>query len=157
MSDLSIWQTAPFDTTIDHILQRYHETHRQQLADILPLAEKVARVHADTFNQAILPHIQHIQAELLSHMMKEEQMLFPMIKQGFGARTAMPISVMKHEHDDHESAITQLLTLTDNLTPPEHACGSWQRLYANLRELVDDLREHIQLENDILFARVLNS
>lgn len=157
MTDLSIWQTAPFDAIIDHILPRYHETHRHQLDEILPLAEKVARVHADTFNPNILPLVQHIDGELRSHMMKEERMLFPMIKQGMGRGAAMPINVMMHEHDDHESSIAQLIELTDDFTPPEHACGSWQRLYAALRELVGDLRDHIELENEILFARVMQS
>lgn len=155
MTDLTVWQNAPFDAIIDHILPRYHETHRHQLDEILPLAEKVARVHAQTFNPQILPLVQYIDSELRGHMMKEERMLFPMIKQGVGRGAAMPIKVMMHEHQDHEQAITQLTELTDNFTPPAHACGSWQRLYANLRELTEDLRNHIELENEILFARVM--
>ena len=108
MTDLTVWQTAPFDAIIDHILPRYHETHRRQLDEILPLAEKVARVHAQTFNPQILPLVQYIDSELRGHMMKEERMLFPMIKQGVGRGAAMPIKVMMHEHQDHEQAITQL-------------------------------------------------
>ena len=34
MTDLSLWQTAPLDAAIEHILQRYHETHRNQLAEL---------------------------------------------------------------------------------------------------------------------------
>ena len=33
-------------------------------------------------------------------MMKEEQILFPMIKQGMGSQAMGPISVMESEHDD---------------------------------------------------------
>ncbi len=33
-------------------------------------------------------------------MMKEEQILFPLIKQGMGQQAAGPISVMEHEHDE---------------------------------------------------------
>lgn len=157
MTDLTVWQNASFDAIIDHILPRYHETHRHQLEEILPLTEKVARVHESTFPAEILALVQNIQTELLSHMMKEERMLFPMIKQGLGRGAAMPISVMKHEHDDHEQAIEQLIVLTNQFTPPENACGSWQRLYIALRELVEDLQDHIKLENEILFARVLTS
>lgn len=150
------WQTAPLNTTIDHVLQRYHQTHRQQLASILPLAEKVARMHADTFNQDVLSHLQAIETELESHMMKEERVLFPMIQQGMGRGASMPVRMMMIEHEDHGAALDKLLQLTDNLQTPEHACGSWQRLYAELREFVQDLREHIELENTILFPRALN-
>ena len=76
MTDLSLWQTAPLDAAIEHILQRYHETHRNQLAELGALAQKVAGVHADSFPAALLPLLQGIEAELLSHMMKEEQVLF---------------------------------------------------------------------------------
>ena len=84
MTDLSLWQTAPLDAAIEHILQRYHETHRNQLAELGALAQKVAGVHAGSFPAALLPLLQGIEAELLSHMMKEERVLFPMIKQGAG-------------------------------------------------------------------------
>lgn len=98
-----------------------------------------------------------MQNELLMHMMKEERMLFPMINQGVGRGAAMPISVMMHEHEEHDRAIARLKELTDNFQPPEGACGSWTRLYALAKEMVDDLNDHIHLENDILFARVLDS
>lgn len=155
MTDLTVWQTAPFNATIDHIQQRYHDTHRQQLADLIVLAEKVSTVHAGTFPAEVLPLLQNIQAELLSHMMKEERVLFPMINQGAGRGAAMPIQMMMHEHTEHEAAIARLLELTDNLQAPAGACQSWQRLYAQAQEFVNDLNDHISLENDVFFPRVL--
>ena len=89
-------------------------------------------------------------------MMKEERILFPMIDQGAGSGAVMPIRMMMHEHDDHQGAIAQLRSLTNDFTPPENACGSWQRLYALAKEFTDDLADHIELENNILFARTLN-
>lgn len=155
MSDLNIWRYADNNSTIDHILERYHQVHRRQFEEILPLAEKVSGVHAGIFPGQVLPLLQNIQAELQSHMMKEEQVLFPMIKQGAGAGAAMPVRMMMHEHDEHQAAVAQLLDLTDKLTPPENACRSWRRLYAELQIFVDDLNDHITLENEILFPRVL--
>ena len=49
MTDFTLWETAPFNSTIDHILQRYHNVHRAQFEELVPLAQKVAQVHADTF------------------------------------------------------------------------------------------------------------
>lgn len=66
MTDTSLWQTAPLTATIDHILERYHHTHRRQLNEILPLAEKVSRVHAGHVPASLLPLLQHLQDELES-------------------------------------------------------------------------------------------
>lgn len=157
MTDFSVWETAPFGATVDHILQRYHNVHRAQFEELVPLAQKVAQVHADTFPAEIAGLLAYMQNELLMHMMKEERMLFPMINQGVGRGAAMPISVMMHEHEEHDRAIARLKELTDDFHAPEGACGSWTRLYALAKEMVDDLNDHIHLENDILFARVLAS
>lgn len=157
MTDFSVWETAPFGATVDHILQRYHNVHRAQFEELVPLAQKVAQVHADTFLAEIAELLAYMQNELLMHMMKEERMLFPMINQGIGRGAAMPISVMMHEHEEHDRAIARLKELTDNFQAPEGACGSWTRLYALAKEMVEDLNDHIHLENDILFARVLDS
>lgn len=157
MTDLSVWETAPFASTIDHILQRYHNVHRAQLEELVPLAQKVASVHAGSFPAEVADLLAHMQEELLMHMMKEERMLFPMINQGIGRGAAMPVSVMMHEHDEHHQVIARLNELTNGFAIPEGACRSWTRLYTLAKELVDDLNDHIRLENDILFARVLAS
>ncbi|WP_301669086.1 iron-sulfur cluster repair protein DnrN [Neisseria benedictiae] len=157
MTDFSVWETAPFGATVDHILQRYHNVHRAQFEELVPLAQKVAQVHADTFLAKIAELLAYMQNELLMHMMKEERMLFPMINQGVGRGAAMPISVMMHEHEEHDRAIARLKELTNDFHAPEGACGSWTRLYALAKEMVEDLNDHIHLENDILFARVLDS
>lgn len=156
MTDQTIWQTAPLNTTVDYVIQQFHETHRHQFETILPLAEKVSSVHKDSFNPEIFQVIQYIIEELSTHMMKEENVLFPMIKQGLGRRASMPIRMMLMEHNEHTDALNKLLQLTDNLVAPEYACGSWQRLYKELAQLVQDLRAHIDFENNVLFLRALN-
>ncbi|ATD65028.1 iron-sulfur cluster repair protein DnrN [Neisseria weixii] len=157
MTDFTVWETAPFHATIDHILQRYHNVHRAQFDELVPLAQKVATVHADIFPAEIAELLAYMQNELLSHMMKEERMLFPMVNQGVGRGAAMPISVMMHEHEEHDKAIQRLRELTNNFEIPEHACGSWTRLYRLAEEMVSDLTDHIHLENEVFFPRVLAS
>ena len=157
MTDFTVWETAPFGATIDHILQRYHDVHRGQFEELVPLAQKVAEVHADSFPAEVPELLAYMQNELLMHMMKEERMLFPMAKQGLGSRAAMPVNVMMHEHEEHDRALAQLKTLTNHFTPPQNANKDQQRLYALAQELSDDLEEHIHLENEILFPRILAS
>ncbi|KZZ38848.1 hypothetical protein A3756_24135 [Oleiphilus sp. HI0086] len=76
-----------------------------------------------------------------------------MLEQGMGAMAQGPISVMRHEHDEHAGAISQLSELTNQLTLPEDACNTWTRLYALISEFIEDLQSHISIENNLLFAR----
>jgi len=140
---------------IDHILARYHETHRAELAQLRPLAEKVEAVHADD-NQApkgLSQALASLAQEMEDHMAKEEMILFPAMRMGGGRGIEHPIAVMRAEHDDHAGSIALIRRITGNLTPPDHACGSWRALYAGTEKLLDDLGAHIALENNVLFPR----
>jgi regulator of cell morphogenesis and NO signaling len=96
------------------------------------------------------------------HMMKEEQMLFPMIRQLEAAASAPsfhcgrlrnPITVMEHEHDDAGQALARLRGLSNGYTPPADACNTFRAWIQGLAELESDLHEHIHEENNILFPR----
>ncbi len=108
------WKTAPLAQIIDFIIPRYHDRHRQELPELVLMAEKVEGVHGD---KAPCPHglavqLQRILDELTSHMMKEEQILFPMIRGGMGRQAAGPISVMEREHDDAGEILEEIKRLT---------------------------------------------
>ena len=83
-------------------------------------------------------------------MHKEEQILFPMLCNGFFP--AGPISVMQEEHQQHGDALETMLQLAKDLVLPAGACNTWSALYLGLTELKEDLMEHILLENEILFV-----
>ncbi|AIL33037.1 hemerythrin domain-containing protein [Basilea psittacipulmonis] len=148
------WVTESDQATIEHILSRFHDVHRQQLDEIMALAQSDAVV--DKLPNGLIPLLQHIHMDLLNHMMKEEQVLFPMILAGAGARASMPITVMKHEHADHESALTQLDELTHHFTVSDSSCTELKNLYQLLATFSQDLKQHIDLENNVLFERTLN-
>lgn len=148
---------APLDTLplIDHILTRYHDTHRSELAWLIPLAQKVEIVHGD-HDEA--PHgladaLVALQADLESHMAKEEQVLFPLMRQGGHPMIAHPIAVMRHDHDQASELLRQIEHASHGLALPEGACRSWSALYTGLAKFTDDLVTHMHLENDILFPR----
>ena len=151
------WRTAPLAEIIDHIIVRYHDRHREQLPELILQATKVERVHADkpSVPRGLAKYLTMLHEELSSHMMKEEQILFPMIKQGMGSQAMGPISVMESEHDDAGELLEVIKHTTHNVTPPPEACTTWKAMYNGINELIDDLMEHISLENNILFPRAL--
>ena len=138
---------------IDHILVRYHEVHRAQLPELIRMAHRVESVHrANPDVPAGLGDLlEEIQAELLRHMQKEENILFPMLKSGGNPFVQHPISVMRSEHVDHGAALDKLNALTNDATPPAGACNTWRALYSGIAQLNDDLINHIHLENNVLF------
>ncbi len=148
------WAAAPAGELIDHILSRYHDVHREQLPELLRLAERVEQVHGakPECPRGLAAHLLVMLENMESHMQKEEQVLFPLLAAGRGAMAFGPISVMRMEHDQHGEALERLAELTNNLTLPPEACNTWTALYTGLRTLREDLMEHIHLENNILFA-----
>lgn len=156
--DTRDWRLAPLSEIIDYILPRYHQRHREQLAELVLMAEKVERVHGDkpTCPRGLAKQLNLIRVDLENHMMKEEQILFPLIKQGMGQQAVGPISVMEHEHDEAGEQLEVVKFLTNNVTPPEGACNTWQALYNSINTFISDLMEHIHLENNLLFPRALS-
>ncbi|MDP1963797.1 MAG: iron-sulfur cluster repair di-iron protein [Reyranella sp.] len=149
--------TMPDDTAglIAHILSRYHEVHRHELPELIELARKVEKVHAERARMpcGLADLLQRLSGELETHMMKEEVMLFPAMAQAPPGMLAAPISCMRHEHEDHGAHLQRLEAITDRFTVPADGCRSWQVLYAGTAKLADDLMQHIHLENNILFPR----
>src|SRR5574343_231263 len=138
---------------IDHILRRYHEVHRQQLPELIRMARRVEAVHRDHPNvpQGLAGHLETMEQELLAHMAKEEQILFPLLKQGGHPMVVHPIGMMRHEHVSHGEQIERLAALTTQHQPPVDACNTWRALYAGTARLTEDLIEHIHTENNLLF------
>lgn len=154
----SATQTAvPQETAalIDHILTRYHAVHRAELPELIRLARRVEAVHRGhpDVPAGLADFLEETLQELDTHMHKEEAMLFPMLLQGGHPMIQYPIAVMRGEHEEHGDRLRLIEGLTNGGTPPEDACPTWRALYAGIRKLLDDVMEHIHLENNILFPR----
>jgi len=143
------------DEIIEFILSRFHETHRRELPELVKLARRVEQAHAGHADvpRGLTEFLSALAVELDSHMRKEEAVLFPMIRAGH-PMVSVPIAVMEAEHNEHFAALERLEAMTANMQAPADACGSWRALYAGLRKLSDDLKEHIHTENNILFPPV---
>ena len=159
-ADERSWAEAPLSQLIEHILAVYHRPLDDELPRIEAMARKVHSVHgakAPEMLGGILETYVSLKNELQSHMMKEEEILFPMILSGRGAMAMGPVTVMRHEHDDAGTMLKRLRELTGNYETPEGACNTWRALWHALADLERSLHEHIHLENNVLFPRALAS
>jgi len=153
----------------NHILETHHVYVKESLPIISEFANKVAKVHGDhnPENIEIAKLFHEVSMELQQHLMKEEGILFPhiinlaianrngeKIQVPFGS-VQNPIKMMEHEHDIAGDVFKKIEKLSNNFTPPEHACNTYKALYHHLKEFQDDLHIHIHLENNILFPKAI--
>ncbi len=153
------WEARPVEMLVEHILTRYHAPLQQQLDGVIAAADRVEEVHADAAEcpRGLAELLRVVRIELMSHMAKEEGVLFPALVAGRrGPMLGGPVSVMMREHEEHDENLARLRTLTNDFTPPADACGTWRGLYEELARLDADLKAHIALENHVLFPRALN-
>ena len=153
------WDQEPIAALIEHILKRVHEPLKEELPRLEEMARKVHRVHGekDPALEEILQVVLALKSDLEQHMMKEEQVLFPMVLAGNGSAAGGPVSVMEAEHEAAGEFLARLRTLTRDFEVPEGACTTWRALWAGLADLEVSLHEHIHLENNILHKRALAS
>jgi len=158
------------DFLADYIVNTHHKYVTEANDLIAQYSNKVAKVHGDHNPEVIEINdlFMAIANELNMHMHKEEMILFPFIRQLANAKKSgqsidpphfgtiqNPINMMEMEHVDAGDIMKQITELSNNFTPPEHACNTYRALYAKLEEYQDDLFEHIHLENNILFPKAI--
>jgi len=154
----------------DYILNTHHKYVVAAIPVIQEYTKKVAQVHGENHPEAveIAKDFQVVADELISHMAKEEMMLFPYIKQLADAKKsglsmepspfgtiANPIRMMEMEHEAVGNVMENIKRLSSNYTPPVDACTTFRLAYAKLKEFEDDLHQHIHLENNILFLKAV--
>lgn len=157
------FDTWDVNLLINFIVQHHHEYVRSAIPQIKQLLDKVCKVHGEDspYLYAIQEHFSDLSEELLGHLPKEEEVLFPLIRSQFAADDAAvmspagPIQVMEHEHEEAGALIKSIRSLSDNYTPPDFACPTFRMTYVMLEQFDNDLMQHIHLENNILFPRAM--
>jgi regulator of cell morphogenesis and NO signaling len=138
-----------------HIEARYHARHREQLPILAKLAEMVEDIHFgdEGVPDGLFDLLSRMAGEMEAHRREQELVLFPAIRRGGGVGIETRIAAMRADHDDRDRDVAEIRRLTRDLALPKGVCSSWATLYAGLGEFVDDLTEHMRLENDVLFPR----
>lgn len=156
------WSEASLGDLIDHIVSTHHDYLRRELPRLEDLLMQVTRAHGahSPWLEPVLEIFQTLKLDLETHMMSEEERVFPSIRaleteNGTGEADLDEdgIEKMIGEHDDTGTALERLRELTDDYTPPEHACPKFRAAMDGLRELEEDTHRHVHKENHILFPR----
>jgi regulator of cell morphogenesis and NO signaling len=164
------WTQADLSDLIDHIVTKHHGYVKQELPRLESLMNKVATKHGPNYPELtrLKDLLAALDAELTSHLMKEEQVLFPYIVDSERSSRASgrirppmfgtvrnPIHMMELEHDSAGDVLKEMRAISNGFTAPENGCFSFKTLYQGLAEFEADLHQHIHLENNILFPRAI--
>ena len=128
--DVSRW---PLDRLVDHIVATHHAYIRAALPLIAGYLAKLEQIHGDRHPELkrvedIFGRLSH---ELEMHLLKEEQILFPYVRdlvnrQGEGSSALMspfgsvanPVRMLEHEHDEASGALRKIRGLTSDYAAP---------------------------------------
>lgn len=161
------WTSASLGDLSRHIEQTHHAYLKRELPRLEAIVHRVAAVHGEhhpwlrEFKDVYI----RFAAEMAAHMMKEEQVLFPLIRSlesdapepaaNCSHDVGNPIRVMEDEHDDAARSLARMRELSAGFTPPVDACNTFRTMLDGLSELEAETHRHVHKENSILFPKAL--
>ena len=165
-----VWNRSRLSALADHIAESHHGYVRRETPRIKALLAKVIGRHGDSHPEVkqIEELFNAVSEELSTHMLKEEQVLFPYIAKmeaafldgqprpaAFFGSVTKPIANMLADHDDAGALFSRMRELSNGYQPPASSCPTYRGLYQGLQEFERDLHQHVHLENNILFTRAV--
>ncbi len=154
------------DGLVDHLVATHHAYVREALPRLVALADKVATVHGANHPELIdvASLVWELHADLMPHLIKEEEVLFPMIR-SLTSETAAPamrsvglhrpILAMGADHDTVGALLGRLRRRAGDYRVPDDGCASYRALFAGLAEFEADTHRHVHEENNLLFPAAL--
>jgi regulator of cell morphogenesis and NO signaling len=167
-AEVRSWDGSTLTEMIAFINGTHHAYTRQACETLQWMSRKVATRHGDNEPHLVIlaKLLGELIDDLLPHMMKEEQILFPYLEQleeaiandserpqPFFGSARNPIRMMLSEHETVGEKLIEIRSATSNFALPEWACTTFTAYFNLLAELERDLHNHIHLENNILFPR----
>jgi regulator of cell morphogenesis and NO signaling len=164
------WTTAPLSDLTAHVKNNHHGYVREAIPRVTKLLEKVKTTHGKHHPELAEIEIsfREVGKEMIMHMQKEEQILFPYIEAldraangkgilepPFFQTVKNPIQAMMKEHDAAGDLVRQIRKASAEYAAPADACTSYKTLLLELHQFELDLHQHVHLENNILFPRAV--
>lgn len=159
------WKDAPLAAVATHIVSMYHVYTRNELAALASMGERVLIEHRERHPELseVVALIGDLTADMLPHMLKEEQVLFPYVSQLEGGNAVTPffgtvknpVRKMMLDHDRVEELLTRLRRVTRDYAPPAGAGADFHELYRRLGDFDQLTREHVEIENAVYFPRAV--
>lgn len=148
----------------DYIINTHHKYVIKALPELVQYTQKIASVHGDRHPELIevADLFLQINHELLQHLKKEEEVLFPSIKEAVKRPDPQTknlieseINRMSGEHKFAGGAMDKINEITKSYFIPTDSCNTYKVAFNLLQQFEDDLHTHVHLENNILYPKAL--
>lgn len=160
------WEEAPLAQLVDHIVNKYHVYTVDVLTELNAFVTKVYRVHGDSH-----PHLREVfqtfsklKSEMDQHLIDEERDVFPHIvafdetsSKAELEKAKEEINKLETEHEAVGDLLKTIRELTSDYQLPPGACNTYTLTYLKLEEFETMTHEHVHLENNILFKRLMTA
>lgn len=167
--DFGSWN---IDFLIDYLINVHHQFLKKTLPATKHLLHEFANEHIKKF-----PYLADLEKkfdllikQLLPSLQQEEEVIFPYIKQlSHAHRHKEPyaallvrtlrkpvVETMYKGHEAFTDIIFSIREMTNKYTPPQNVCSSHKVVVAKLKELDNDLMQHLYLEQLYLFPTAIN-
>lgn len=155
---------------ISHIITCHHNYVRHSLPVIQAHLAKVVAAHGGRHPELsfVEAEFDKVANELLQHLLKEEQVLFPYVvalAEAVDSRAPLPpnmfgtiqnpIRMMEIEHQEATDRMAAIRELNHGYKAPDDACSTYRLVLEELEAFGRDLRVHTGLENDVLFPKAV--
>ncbi|MBI5856311.1 MAG: DUF542 domain-containing protein [Sphingobacteriales bacterium] len=166
--DFSEWDVV---FLVDYIINVHHSFLKKTLGQTRELLREFSKEHIKKFSY--LPELERsfdlLIKKIMPSMQQEEDVIFPYIRQIAHAHrhkepyAALFIRTLRKPVEDimfkGHKTVTGILdtmrNLTNNYSIPEKACLSHKVVFRKLKELDNDLMQHLSLEDAVLFPQVI--
>ncbi len=160
------WEDASLTQLCDHLEQTHHVFVKDELSRLSAMISEVVELHH--FKH---PEMQELQASFTAmsdgirpHTLKEEQVLFPFIRDLEQNQSTCPLFVgyvddvvktMTRVHKHTGEWLSKIRKLTNNYQPPEDAGMLYRITLDGLQTFERDLHLHVHKETHLLFPRAI--
>ncbi len=168
------WSNASMELLCAHIVFKHHAYLRRELPLLIETAKGLLSRHGQAQPEmaGIRSTLSRLEFDLIEHLSKEETVVFPYIVSleravdrslwesepipmscfGFLPK---PVALLCGDHAAILDHLSRIREWSHQYTPPLCSCKTSRSFYEKLRNLDADLRQHLHLENNILFPRAV--
>ncbi len=161
------FESEKYSKIIEYILKNHHTPLKKQLPELEKLVYTIFKVHFEDSGD-ILEKVHRLFGQLKiileSHIIKEERELFYMIRDyekdpssELLENILVGIESVERDNKEIEELVKELRQVTNEYMVPPTGCPTYENTYEGLKTLGENLLEHIDIENNVIFSRLKNT
>ncbi len=159
---LTLSADLPLDKLVRFVLRECHRPLGARLSNLMTLMETVDDSHRSEDDvpeimRRLRAGLDDLRAEVIRHLLREEDVLFPWLVSGNGESAITVINEVKAQHKIIAVKAKTLMAQAGWLLDRRETCMGQVALHTALTDFSTAIAIHINVENHVLYPRALQS